>query len=279
MNRSWSAVAAGITALVWGAGCSPVDVPASDTVMVLAAREYAYGDFEHYLEVNSLDGEVGLPSAVLTGLFDQFILEELLVELARDEGLGDGDRRVVIERLVSRRVASEVDSAAIELYYSEHPEEFRQPEQVDLRQLLVEQRPAAEAALARLRAGEAFEAVAIDVEGEEARGGWVQRGMTRDSLPPDFASAIFAIAPGEVSEIVETDYGFLLFEVLARHEAHDLTLQEASPRIREQLEREAADRALAVLVEEAAGRYNVEVFEQNLPFDYLGTYRSERTSR
>ncbi len=255
--------------------CTRADTPASDTVARIGERELSYSDFESYLELNSLDGEVGLPSAVLTGLFDQFVLEELLLEVARAEGMGEGDRRRVVERLVARRVAQTVDESAVAAYYREHPKQFELPERIDLRQILVNDRATAEAALARLRAGESFAAVAADAEGEDSRGGWIQEGLTSDSLPPAFAETIFALESGEISEIVEADYGFFLFEVSERHAAQELSLVQATPRIRATLEREAADRALGDLVEEATGRYNVAVFEQNLPFDYLGTYRSK----
>ena len=144
---------------------------------------------------------------------------------------------------------------------------------MSLRQLLVDDRVTAEEALARLRGGEPFEAVARSVQPGDGPAGWVQTDLDRGAVPPVFADTIFALDEGEVSEIVEADYGFFIFELTSRKPGEKLSFEEAAPGIRRELERRAADRALADLVSDATRRYNVVVFEQNLPFDYQGNYR------
>ena len=253
-------------------GCGGPTATASDMVARLGEHEVTYADFEKYLRINSLAGEVGLTSAVLSGLFDQFLLEELLLEVARRDGLDVGDRRRVVELMIDRRVAAAVPDASVEAYFREHPDEFSLPERVSIRQILVADREQASEALSRIRAGAPFEEVARDVQQGEALGGWEQADLTRASVPPAFAEAIFSLSEGEVSEIVEADYGFLLFEVTRHQPQEQLALERAAPRIRRKLEREAADRALSELVADASQRYNVAVFEQNLPFGYQGNY-------
>ena len=103
----------------------------------------------------------------------------------------------------------------------------------------------------------------------------MRSSSSRDGVPPAFAEALFALAPGEISEIVEADYGFFIFEVTGHQPAERLSQEQAAPRIRRKLELEAADEALAELVADAQQRYNVAVFEQNLPFDYQGNYRED----
>ncbi len=183
------------------------------------------------------------------------------------------DRRRIVDQLIGRRAAEAVGAADVARYFEEHPEEFSLPERLSLRQILVDDRAVAAEALARIRAGEPFEAVARSVQNGSGAGGWEQTDLTRDGVPPAFAEALFSLAPGDISEIVEADYGFFLFEVTGHQPAERLSLEQAAPRIRRKLEREAADEALAELVEEAERRYNVAVFEQNLPFDYQGNYR------
>jgi parvulin-like peptidyl-prolyl isomerase len=262
---------AGIVCCLLSLACGGSTAIGPDVVARLGEQEIGYSDFEDYLRMNSLDSEVGLASPVLSGLFDQFLLEELLLAVAREEGIADGDRRRMVEHLIESRTADKVDDAAIEAYFRTHPEEFHLEERVTLRQILVDDRPQAESALERLRNGEPFEHVARSVQGEDT-GGWEQSELTRDSVPPAFVDVIFALDEGEVSEIVEADYGFFLFEVTRRQPEEQLTLAEATPRIRQRLQREAADAALAQLVAEAAQRYNVSVFAQNLPFDYQGNH-------
>ncbi|MDH3521996.1 MAG: peptidylprolyl isomerase [Acidobacteriota bacterium] len=260
------------------AGCGRPVAPAPDVVAHLGDRELTYADFESYLRLNSLDSEVGLASGVLSGLFDQFLREELLLETARAEGLEGADRRRLVDRLIGKRAAQAVTEADVAGYYEGHAAEFDLPERVSLRQILLDDRRLAVAALERLRAGEPFEAVARSVEPGADVGGWEQADLARDGVPPAFAEAIFSLAPGAISEIVEADYGFFIFEVTGHQPAERLRLEQAAPRIRSKLEREAADKALSELVGEAERRYNVAVFEQNLPFDYRGNYRPNAAS-
>jgi len=253
--------------------CGRPTATAPDVVARLGEEDLTYADFEEYLRVNSLDSEIGLASPVLSGLFDQFLFEELVLATAREEGIEGVDRRRVVEALVSSRVAAEVGEDDIADYYAKHPQEFALEERVSLLQILVNDRATAAAALARLRAGEPFESVARSVQASDDPGGWRQADLARENVPPHFADTIFSLAVGEVSEIVEAEYGFLIFQVTAHQPSETLSLEAARPEIRHKLERTAADRALAAVVSEATQRYNVAVFEQNLPFDYQGTYR------
>jgi parvulin-like peptidyl-prolyl isomerase len=256
-------------------GCSRPLAPAPDVVAHLGDRAVTYSDFEGYLRLNSLDSEVGLASSVLSGLFDQFLLEELLLELARAEGVAEGDRRRAVDVLIGRRTAQAVEESDVVTYFDEHPDEFSLPERLSLRQILVDDRDRAADALNRIQAGEPFEAVARSVQDGSDVGGWEQTDLTRDGVPPAFAEALFSLSPGEISEIVEADYGFFIFEVTGHQPAERLSLEQAERSIRRKLEREAADEALGELVDDAEQRYNVAVFEQNLPFDYQGNYRRD----
>jgi parvulin-like peptidyl-prolyl isomerase len=248
-----------------------------DVVARLGEREIGYSDFEEYLRMNSLDSEIGLSSPVLSGLFDQFLLEELLLSVAREEGLAEDDRRRMVEQLIEARAEATVDYREIENNYRAHAEEFHLEERVTLRQNLDDDRRQAAAAHERQSPGEAFEEVARSVQEDEA-GGWEQSELTRDTVPPAFVDVIFSLEEGQVSEIVTADYGFFLFEVTRRQPEERLTLAEATPRIRQRLLRETADEALAQRVAEASDRYNVSVFAQNLPFDYQGNYRRTVTA-
>ncbi len=81
-------------------------------------------------------------------------------------------------------------------------------------------RAAAQAALERVRSGEDFAAVAAEVSeepGAAERGGLLQPGRKSDWVS-EFWSAASALEPGEVSNVVETEYGF-----------HVLKLEERRP--------------------------------------------------
>jgi peptidyl-prolyl cis-trans isomerase C len=114
-------------------------------------------------------------------------------------------------------------------YYDRHPEAFTRSGKVRARHILIQVDPeAGEAEKARarsriekisrlLRSGSSFEQLA----GEYSEGPNADRGgnlgvFERGELIAEFEAAAFALEPGELSEIVETRYGYHLIEVLTK---------------------------------------------------------------
>jgi len=93
-------------------------------------------------------------------------------------------------------------------------------EQVHARQILLANPEEAARALARLQAGEDFASLAAEYD-PIARGdlGWFPRGYLVDRRLED---AAFQLQPGETSQVVETDSGFHLLQVIERDPAHPL---------------------------------------------------------
>lgn len=257
------------------AGCRREAVPPPDRVALVEAEVITYRQFEVYLEQQLGEPGRGLASDVLSRMFDQFLTETLLARLAIDRGLVPpaAGRRAALDRLLAADEGVEPVAEEIAEFYRAHRDEFARPERVRLRQILTEDRASAEAALAELRAGAEFGRVAERVSsGAGEPIGGPQGELSRDELPPAFADVIFRLAPGELSEVVEARYGYHVFQVVERLPAEILPLAAARAEIRDRLRRERADSLLAALAEEARTRYNVQVYERNLPFNYRGIF-------
>lgn len=261
--------------------CQKSDPPAAPDVVarIGEAEEVRYAEFEAYLERTVGDPESVLASDVLSQIFDQFLDEKILVRLAADRGLvtgGEGtkhDRRA-IDALLRGGLQEAPSPQEIARYYQEHRQEFARPERVRLRQILTEDRATAERALAQITAGADFAEVAQKLSRDpSASSGGYQGELARADLPPAFADVIFGLKAGEVSRIVPADYGFHLFQVVARAPAEVVPLEGARGEIVAKLRQEQADRLLASLVAEGRNRYNVTIYERNLPFNYAGSYK------
>ncbi len=256
--------------------CQPSEpLVAPDVVARLGERELRYAAFESYLERNLGEPGGALASAALSRLFDQYLTEELLADLARERGLVGSAAPVgeAVEALLATGPDREPRRDEIESYFAAHRDEFERPARVHLRQILVDERLTAERARRELAAGAPFAQVLtrLTPPGGSPPGG-DQGVLARDELPPTFADLVFRLEAGQVSEVVAADYGFHVFQVVETFPAESLPLAEAEPEIRGRLRQAAADRALSRLVAEARSRYTVLVYERNLPFNYRGAH-------
>jgi PPIC-type PPIASE domain len=250
----------------------PSPPPPPDLAARLGDTPVRYAEFGTYLTRTVGDSEGALGSDVLSQLFDQFLEERLLVRLATDRGLAPaGGPRAAIDALLAEGQKEPPTDEEVAAYYQAHQKDFARPERVRLRQILTESRSEAERARKEVAGGRDFAEVAKRLSRDPSAGrGGSQGELGRADLPPSFVDVIFALKPGEVSRVVPADYGFHLFEVQAHLPSEVETLDKARPEIVEKLRQERADGLLRELVKEARSRYNVEVYQRNLPFNYEG---------
>lgn len=255
--------------------------PAPDAVARIGETEVRYSELESYIARTVGDTGSVLGSNVLSELFDQFLDEKLLERLAVERGLVQGTSkprprhaRHAIDALLAEGLRQEPGPGEVAAYYRAHAGEFARPERVKVRQILTEDQATAEKALKAVAAGEPFEEVArrLSRDPSAASGGY-QGELTRADLPPAFADVIFGLRPGEVSRLVPADYGVHIFQVMDRQPAAVVPLEQARGEILGRLRRERADRLLRSLVQDARSRYNVSIYERNLPFGYEGSYK------
>ena len=128
------------------------------------------------------------------------------------QGMGttyDDFRQMLLDQLLSEAVYSAVTASISPV-----------AEQVHARHVLLPTRERAEEVLARLQAGEDFSYLAReyseDISSRESGGdvGFFPRGV----MPPEVEEVAFSLEVGETSEIVETQFGFHIVQVLEREE-------------------------------------------------------------
>jgi len=243
-------------------------------VAEIGGQEIHFADFQGYLESNARAPEGDLVDKVSSALLDGFLEECLISRWAVDEGLvlASADRHAGVDAVMAELAAPEVSSGAITAYYDEHRDSLSRPERVHLQQLLLGDRVVAEEVRAEWNAGIPFLELVALYSQEGLVLGADEGDLARGELPLIFADAIFDLQLGEVSEVFAADYGFHLFRVTDRLPAGVPDLDQVEEVVRRELRRLEVTKGLRMLVVKAGRRYNVRVFERNLPFEYTGEY-------
>jgi len=161
-------------------------------------------------------------------------------------------------------------SDRVRKFYDEHSDRYHVPERVRARHILLrvekdapdekvaEVRKRAEQALARVRAGDDFAAVAKEVSedpGSKPRGGDLGF-FPRGQMAKPFEDVAFSLEPGKTSDLVRTDFGFHVIRVEAHEAAKDQSFDEEARPIAEELARD--DRA-AELARQGADQLSAAV--------------------
>ena len=135
--------------------------------------------------------------------------------------------------------AGKVTDPEISRYYKDHQDEFLMPETVELSQIVVKNRSAAERLLRRIRRGESFESLArkYSIGPEKEASGYLGK-YQRGELPEPLEQAAFATPTGMVTSLVETQHGFHLLKVVKRTPSRVKTEEQAREEIFQRLSQE-----------------------------------------
>lgn len=183
-------------------------------------------------------------------------------------------RGIAIEKLVDQEIVQKiaVTDKEIRTYYDSNPDRFKQPEQVKASHILIQVDPEAdksERAKARkqletiqkkVKKGEDFGALAKEHSGcpSSAKGGDLGY-FGRGQMVKPFEDAAFALEPGQVSDIVETRFGYHLIKVADKKPATTIPFEEVKERIGEYLKQQQVREKVLAYVEGLRDKAKVEI--------------------
>jgi peptidyl-prolyl cis-trans isomerase D len=168
-----------------------------------------------------------------------------------------GERRKIRFLLIDQeqvRQKTSVTPREVEASYNQNIQQYQTPEQVRASHILLNTegkdaaavRRQAEDLLAKVKAGADFAALAkqySEDEASKAAGGDLDY-FGRGRMVPEFEEAAFALEPGQVSDIVQTQYGFHIIKVVDKRPASTRSLDEVRAQITEQLQFQKAQEAV-----------------------------------
>jgi peptidyl-prolyl cis-trans isomerase C len=183
------------------------------------------------------------------------------------------ERNLAVQRLLDEQILQKVTVTGEEskAFYEDNPNYFKQPEQVRASHILIKVDPKADAAelkkarqkieavQERLRADEDFAELARELsEGPSAAQGGDLGFFDRRQMVKPFADAAFALKPGEVSDVVQTRFGYHLIKVVDRKPESKLAYDEIRERLEESLKQQKAEKQLAVYLENLQQKATIE---------------------
>src|SRR5258705_3462090 len=160
-----------------------------------------------------------------------------------------GEQRKIRYLLIDRdqlRARVAITPQDIDSYYNSNVQQFQTPEQVRASHILLKTegkdeaavRKQAEDILKQVKApGADFAALAkkySEDDGSKVNGGDLDY-FGKGRMVPEFEQAAFALQPGQISDLVKSQFGFHIIKVVDKKPAATRTLDEMRPQIQEQL--------------------------------------------
>ncbi len=229
-------------------------------------REFVADDELVDARLEQIKGEFDSPQAF------QFKMEEggFTESSYRD----DVKRKASVQRMIAGGIVPGISISDDELeeFYNANLEQMRRLPEVHARHILITPeslepevvaaaRLEIEAILAEVRDGAAFESVAKErSQAPSAPEGGDLGYFGRGEMVPPFEAAAFALQPGEVSGVVETQFGYHILKVEDRRGEEIVALDEAAEKIRSHLGQQKLQDELGALVTSLRESGDVEIF-------------------
>ncbi|MBI5143667.1 MAG: peptidylprolyl isomerase [Candidatus Omnitrophica bacterium] len=158
--------------------------------------------------------------------------------------------QMMTRRLIDQKVGSKVTVSPVEInhYYEEHINEYIQPEETALRNILIRPKGTiapekaldlAKEILRRLQEGGDFALLAKEYSGgPNANEGGLMGYVKKGDLLPEIENVVFNLKEGELSGIIQTSLGYHIFKVEEKRERKTLSLSEVRNDVEEAVFRE-----------------------------------------
>jgi peptidyl-prolyl cis-trans isomerase C len=189
-------------------------------------------------------------------------------DLTRKITRGMAIEQLIKEHVIQETAVSDVESRA---FYDQNASMFEKPEQIQARHILIKmegdvtEAQKAEALkkieMIRKKAleGEDFAALASEYsEGPSSVKGGDLGHFSRGQMVKPFEDAAFALKTGEISEVVETQFGYHIIEVTDQQPASVVSYETVQAQIVERLKQEKSRREIQQYIETLRSQADIE---------------------
>jgi peptidyl-prolyl cis-trans isomerase C len=197
--------------------------------------------------------------------------QNLSVEQLREDAKTDMRVAKMLEAEVNTKVA--VQPTDVDTFYKQNPDKFQQPERVRASHILIRVEENADAKAkeaAKAKAADVFKQVKAGKDFAELAkqhsqdpGSAVQGGdlgfFQQGQMVGAFERAAFALKPGEVSDIVETPFGFHIIKMAEKQSARTMPMDEVKPQIEQFLQNQQRQEKTQAFIASLKSKGKIEV--------------------
>lgn len=182
-------------------------------------------------------------------------------------------KKFIMQEIAPKATVTPDESKA---FYDAHPELFKMPERVHASHILVKVEPNAtqddkDKALKkmkdiqkRIKKGEDFATVAKEVSDCPSKANGGDLGFfPRGKMDPKFEEAAFALKPGEVSDIVETQFGYHLIKLAEKKEAGAETYETVKDVLEKRMKQDKIGQLVSQYIDQLKAKAKIETFAKN----------------
>jgi peptidyl-prolyl cis-trans isomerase C len=204
-------------------------------------------------------------------VLNSIVVEELLVQEAEKGGvtrdkefqaaLERSRRQLLMQRYMQRTVQPQMTDANVKAFFDKNRTRYSQDE-VKAHHVLVQTEAEAREVLQKARAGEDIEVLAKKFSKDPS----VSQNMgdlgffTRDRMLPAFSEAAFKLKKGEISNPVQTVFGWHVIKLSDRKDGKPVKFEDVKERVRSDLQSDSIDKLISGLKQSN----KVSVFEDRL---------------
>lgn len=220
-----------------------IEVTDEDVATEIDMLKTSYGDEDTWNEALAQSGHT----------------EETLDEMIRAQVM----TRKLAESVAAEELAAEPSDDEIQAYYDQNEYLFSTPAERLGRHILVADEAAAQAALARVKGGEEFATVAAEVSedpGSKDSGGdlgW----SDGNGFVEGFREAYQTLPVGEISDLVKTDFGYHIIQILEDREASVMPVEDAREQIVQDIRNTNANATFNAFIEELHDSATIVIYD------------------
>jgi peptidyl-prolyl cis-trans isomerase C len=193
-------------------------------------------------------------------------------------------KKLMFEKLMEGEFKSkikEANDAAIKAFYNENIDQFKEPESIHTKHILIkpadgndpnktkpEAKAKAEEVLKKVKAGGNFEELAKEYSAcPSAKNGGDLGEAPKGSFVPAFEKAAYALEPNQVSDVVETEFGYHIIKLISHKDANTVSLEQAKEKIAQHLSNQQKQEVVVNYIQQIKKEADIKFTDPNDNFE------------